>query len=327
MNKKMHFITDHIFNLVKFDTRIPNQHKGVSGTFFFLFLVLGMFLALSFPSHAIVTGGDAEDAASWGGVVRFGEIENFLPNTGCSGVLISPTLILTAAHCVSNGEFSQKIFMQRRGSRTTQCITIQTTNAERPCVARRLFAVRHPSYRGEGDVESDIALVHIINNSFQFKSGAIPKDNFARLYSDTLHHSVWMLMAGFGPTMPSGVGHGEYHESRFKRTWIGDHHFFYKMGPRSRVCKGDSGGPAYLIAKGEDTRTDVVPLGKPVVVGLLSTVVTHDNWCGRPGKKARWVKVSPKVEWISQVAESRTGRACRPAIGKIADVNIWLCFD
>ena len=294
--------------------------------------VLAVVTFLPIAGHAIVNGGTNEDRATFGSVLRFGTIENFKPTTGCSGVLVSPTLALTSAHCfTSSGETTAKIFMQKRGKKTTACVTWRTPtpdDPERRCVKRRINVVRHPSYKGEGDTESDIAVVHIINNSFSFKNKPIPKDYFARLYSDRLEHSKWMIMAGFGPVLPSGVGHGEYHESRFARTWIGDYHFFYEMGPNSRVCKGDSGGPALLIAKGGDPDTDIVPATLPVVVGLLSNKEFGGNrWCGEKGQKARWTKISPKVEWISETARRLTGRACRQAHGTIANVKVWLCFD
>jgi Trypsin len=290
---------------------------------FFLFFWAAIVVALTVaPAQAIVTGGTNEDRATFGGVLRFGSLQSFSPSRGCSGVLISSRMALTAAHCFDGFRTTTTVYMQERGSTNTVCITWRSGH----CVAEDLNVERHPHY--DGGVENDIALVIIANGTFSFRGDPIPKEYFARLYSDRLDHSVWMMMTGFGPVLPSGVGHGEYHESRFKRSWIGDNHFVYDEGPKSRVCKGDSGGPAYLIAKGEDPGATVVPITNPVVVGLLKGREDKGSfWCGDPGVKARWVKISPKVPWIATEAILTGGGHCREAHRTVADVKVWLCFD
>ncbi len=272
------------------------------------------------PALAIVDGGTGEAKATFGSVLRLGSAGNYW----CSAVLLSDTIALTAAHCVAdsnNQTRPMQIHMQRQGSRETPCITWKTSNDQPVSCAPRLIEVRiYPKWKGSGDTESDIAVLHIKNNKFQFKNGPIPEDHFARLYDDVWDKSRNQLFAGFGPANPSGAGWGEYHESRTRITGFEDYHYRVKAGPNSRICKGDSGGPAFLR---DSWRSH------PIVAGLNANTDVHvgQDTCVEPGKWQRWVKVSPKVDWISETVRDFTGRACRPPHENKLDWNFQLCFD
>lgn len=276
------------------------------------------------PAKAIVDGVCQEARAFYGGVVRLGG-----PNFPyCSGVLLSETLVLTAAHCiddlVTNGEVSVMMHLQRQGSRQTPCITVgnraQNLNE---CVTRQFEVAINPGYR-PGDPQSDIAILHLKNNRLRFRDGsAIPTTHFARLYADRWQRSRNTLVAGFGPCNPSGAGWGEYHETRIRQVDFDDFHFTTNAGPNSRLCKGDSGGPAFLRE---------APQTHPVVTGLSVSFRqpffrSRHTDCTQRGKRQRWVKVSPKVDWISQNAQRFTGRPCRVPNNNTIGVDYRLCFD
>ncbi len=277
---------------------------------------------VSGEAQAVVDGVCREARATYGSVVRLGG-----PNTPfCSGVLLSNKVVLTAAHCVvnriQNGEIVTVMHMQRQGSRTTNCITHsnQAHNFDK-CVPRRFKVALNPGYRS-GDAQSDIAVLRIVNNKLRYRGNKdIPKTHFARLYKDKWNKSRHQVVAGFGPCNPSGAGWGEYHETRIRQTDFRDYHYVTKAGPNSRLCKGDSGGPAFL----KDT-----PRTYPVVVGLavgFTNKLGDQRHCTERGEKQRWVKVSPKTEWISRSIERLGGRACRAPYENRLGVDYRLCFD
>lgn len=281
-----------------------------------LFLAVSTsLLAVSSSTLAIVNGVSGESRASYGSAVRIGSVKN----AGCSAVLISDTVALTAAHCFKrDGTFDLQMHMQKQGTKATPCITWSSTSNK--CTARKIEVLRHPKWKGSGDTESDIAVLHIKNNKFRLKNGPIPKDHFARLYSDRWQKSRKQIIAGFGPNNPSGAGDNEYHESRIYVTNFYDHHYFNKSGPNSRICKGDSGGPAFLRNISRTT---------PIVVGLAVSIQNNigQDTCVELGKKQRWVKISPKVDWISDKVRKFTGRPCRAPFMNQSGVDYRLCFD
>lgn len=283
-------------------------------------VVAGMPTIFAFESaQAIVDGGTGEAKATFGSALRLGSAANYF----CSAVLLSDTIALTAAHCVDNNRTRPiQIHMQRQGSRATPCLTWKSSN--NTC-APRLMEVRvHPRWKAGKGTGYDIAVLYIKNNDknnqFRLKNASIPKSHFARIYDDVWQKSRRQIFAGFGPSSPSGAGWGEYHESRMRVSDFYDKHFRNKAGPNSRICKGDSGGPTFLRHS---------PRHFPIVVGLNANIDVHSgqNTCAERGKWQRWVKVSPKVEWISQTVEDFTGKPCRPPFDNSFDRKFQLCFD
>lgn len=275
-------------------------------------------------AQAIVDGVCAEARATYGSVVRLGGSKT----PYCSGVLISETTVLTAAHCIDQsirgGEVQTVMHMQAQGTRETRCITVgnRAHNLDK-CVPRRFNAALNPGFRN-GDPQSDIAVLRLVSDDYplRYRSGAsIPKTHFARLYTDEWGKSRNQLVAGFGPCSPSGAGWGEYHETRIRQTDFRDYHYVTKAGPNSRLCKGDSGGPAFL---------EGVRRSHPIVVGL-SVSFARDRGdqarCTERGNKQRWVKISPKAGWVSDTISRFGGKPCRDPFENELGVTFKLCFD
>jgi secreted trypsin-like serine protease len=151
----------------------------------------------------------------------------------CSGSLIAPQIILTAAHCVDDDpERINIIFAPSIKKGNTKTIRIADRILPHPLWHKHTAA-------GEGD----LALVHFSASApNEYKPIKIVSKNF------NLTKDQQVLLAGYGVT--DGLSHASPGILRQTESSVIDRHSETEVvldGDESSVCFGDSGGPAFIL--------------------------------------------------------------------------------
>ncbi len=235
-----------------------------------------------------VVGGNVANYAEWPFVAAI----YFNGQQGCGGTVISPTAVLTAAHC-AEGEYPEDMAVG-----TGRRALSDSGSGETIGVAD--YSV-HPGYHGGG--RTDFAVLNLERPT------SAPAAQLAAPGTDgtiTAPGSV-LRVAGWGATTPKGYDPGsdvllETNEvsmnrracKRAYRRGFKNRDQICTNGPRigfgqnASSCFGDSGGP--LMA---DT-----PTGRQ----LVGVVSFGGNRCGDPRYPSVYARVAPQAGWIYSAA-------------------------
>jgi hypothetical protein len=239
-------------------------------------------------------------------IIREGR--NYSKSIRCSGFMIGPQEIVTAAHCIyQDGWRPVRVTMrvpQRTGGGTDVCVA-NCTNSK----TSNAFGSRHPGYTGLGDSADDIGV-------FVFKQPFSGPAQYSNSWMRMMVNSTWqnapLKIFGWGANTQSGGG-GISREGTTKVSWSGNGHFT-SNADMARGCKGDSGGMATRWTTSES----------PFAVGVLSEMVgSFGDLCPYEDGFNRWTHVGPKIPWI----ETRIGRNCSRFISSSnSSISYARCF-
>jgi secreted trypsin-like serine protease len=230
---------------------------------------LAAALALS-ATPALALGGDA--VSETGGRLESRAVM-VLSNRGsvCSGAVLSPTVVITAGHCVAGaGQFA--VAYREGGS---------------PVLQQVRQVARHPEFSRSQKVSIDLALVRL--------QTPLPSRFAAMALDDNAEDDVVgsrQIVAGFGLARESDEGSAG--TLRVAQVSILPRFYprFMRLGRADgtfKVCKGDSGGPVMTDS----------------LLGITLTAVIYASEKSRAGRQcgdtAQAVRIAPQRAWIDGV--------------------------
>ncbi|MFE0602868.1 S1 family peptidase [Streptomyces sp. NPDC058892] len=230
--------------------------------------ISALLFTASAPSAVAIVGGEEVDYPWAAALIRPNNGTPVEQRTYCSGVLIKPEWVLTAAHCQPKIGDTVTIGRGRLAS----------TGGEKRTVADTRRMWDYGGYCPPDRPElCDVALVKLSTASTQ------PDLDLAdsRVLSEW-NEGTAARAYGYGFTSSTSTqSSGSLKRAHVKIVDLRDNHYtLFASGPDTAVCYGDSGGPLVVSTS----------LG-PRVVAVVRARVGHDPTSCTPGDEQSYVKV------------------------------------
>lgn len=237
-------------------------------------MLLGAAFALVVcASHAFALGGDAVSETG-GRLERHVIMVHGTKGNTCTGTVLSPTVVITAAHCVTGS--SQYAVSYKEG--------------DSPVLQEVREVARHPNFKASSTVSVDVALIRMrVPLPPRFSPVALDDPSNA---TDDNGVGSQQTIAGFGLSREGDEKTLGTLRAAPVTVLPRFYPRFFRLGRNGSdllICKGDSGGPVLNEALFGLTLTGVI---------YASEKSSNGRQCG---DKAQAVRIAPQRRWIDGV--------------------------
>jgi len=224
--------------------------------FFLAALITGSLASAALGVHALY--GASPAAEGEGGAAVYFRWRTARANGSCSGVLVDPRAVLTAAHCVRSAELG-RLGVQR----------VRVGNPRGQTVSRRVDSVHvHPDFQVQHpDAGSDLALL-ILRRPVEDR----PPVRLATEAEEPSTQGTDLRVTAYGITRARARSAPGRVLNAITLEYLSPYQCFHgpvaqmaatrmcAASPSAGVCPGDSGGPALIRVGDEDVLVGVVSL-------------------------------------------------------------------
>ena len=198
----------------------------------------------------------------------------------CTGTLIHPRVVLSAAHCLETASPDQvKV--------SSEVLTAMNVSQSKRINVQSI--VLHEDYGWDGEIThpsgigqvNDIAILILSEAASQESTPLLPES----LIRDTLTEGTSLTISGYGINNLQTGDDGKLYTGQVPLVYLGDSEFLAgEEGDQTDTCNGDSGGPVYITADGvryligvtsRAANTSSIPCGD---VGIYTFASSYFSW-------------------------------------------------